>query len=526
MKHLLLLFTTTLFFCQSGFSYSSLIEPLLNSSTMSIVQTRSDSLHKTTLTLNSSGQFAVVFFANSTLGYINAKTGDMLRCFPFRYKDHLGVGDITTALLDCEKTGNISQIPSGAQYGNGNRLKEGDNLYHENGYTLYSSGNWYYSTGNSLNYSGTFYWESGYRIVSTTASFQFPNGNTISNSSYTYYPNGQRFSFSGNLYYANGSSLKSSSTYYYPTQSIIQYSSGSNIYYEGGQTYYSSINGYKWEQGATLATPRTFSVSNTNGKAYITKASDGVSDLLIFDILIADSGYNSSYLHKTVLVPAPTCTITASKAIVKYGESVTLNLVTSGVKTAATLDGTTVAATGGSKTVIPNSVKTYTATVTGPGGTNECSVKVDYEALACSITASQYSVTQGQSVTLSMTTKGVVSSATLNNVSIPKAGGSVSVTPSATTIYQGSVTGPEGTKTCSNTVTVNSTGTTTQSIYCASPQGRYVECPANSKIKAAVVTRKDSYAACTLNSSFGWKPNTNILWVKNGCRAMFSVTVE
>jgi OOP family OmpA-OmpF porin len=72
----------------------------------------------------------------------------------------------------------------------------------------------------------------------------------------------------------------------------------------------------------------------------------------------------------------PTCELTAAPEEIEQGESVNLRLTTSGKVKSAVLDGTEVAATGGTKTVSPTSTTSYTAKVVGPAGSTTCSVTV------------------------------------------------------------------------------------------------------------------------------------------------------
>ena len=72
----------------------------------------------------------------------------------------------------------------------------------------------------------------------------------------------------------------------------------------------------------------------------------------------------------------PICTLTASPKEIEKGESTTLILSTSGKVKSAMLDRTEVPVTGVTKTVSPSSTTSYTAEVTGVGGSTTCSVTV------------------------------------------------------------------------------------------------------------------------------------------------------
>jgi OOP family OmpA-OmpF porin len=72
----------------------------------------------------------------------------------------------------------------------------------------------------------------------------------------------------------------------------------------------------------------------------------------------------------------PSCTLTALPKEIEKGESTTLILSTSGKVKSVMLDGTEVPVTGATKTVRPTSTISYTAEVTGVGGSTTCSVTV------------------------------------------------------------------------------------------------------------------------------------------------------
>ena len=65
--------------------------------------------------------------------------------------------------------------------------------------------------------------------------------------------------------------------------------------------------------------------------------------------------------------------------------------------------------------------------------------------------------------------------------------------------------------------------TKTYNVGCSSWGFKYKECPQESNIKSVSVVKQKSKSACTLGTSYGY--NSNVLWVDDGCRATFSVTV-
>lgn len=117
----------------------------------------------------------------------------------------------------------------------------------------------------------------------------------------------------------------------------------------------------------------------------------------------------------------------------------------------------------GSYTFVPPlgyGTHTYKLTATGTGGTVMCEDTITItpppEPPTCELSAYPYSITQGGSTTLSWMTTNA-SSITINNgvgSVTPVASGSKSVSPSSTTTYTATVTGPGGSVQCSKKVTV------------------------------------------------------------------------
>ena len=89
-----------------------------------------------------------------------------------------------------------------------------------------------------------------------------------------------------------------------------------------------------------------------------------------------DMAMKAMAMAKALCPTPPTCDLTAVPMEIAKGQSATLSLITAGKVKAAVLDGTEVAATGGTLTVSPTSTASYTAKVAGSGGSATCSVTV------------------------------------------------------------------------------------------------------------------------------------------------------
>lgn len=158
-----------------------------------------------------------------------------------------------------------------------------------------------------------------------------------------------------------------------------------------------------------------------------------------------------------IVCPPPTCELNADKRKIDLGESVTLSMTTSGYVKSAVLDGTEVAPTGGTKTVTPASTTTYTATIVSPGASRTCSVSVQVippPPPTCELRADKGKIELGESVTLSLTTSGKVTSAVLDGTEVAAGGGTKRIEPTSAARFTAKVVGPGGSNTCSVPVSI------------------------------------------------------------------------
>ena len=165
---------------------------------------------------------------------------------------------------------------------------------------------------------------------------------------------------------------------------------------------------------------------------------------------------------------APTASIGASPATIIQGQSTTLSWSSTGATSAQINDGIGTVATSGGVTVSPAATTTYTITVTGAGGTAtaQATVTVTTASPAVSIGANPTAIASGQSSVLTATATnatGVVITDNLDSATYPLAatGGSVTLSPTATTIYTVTATGA-GNQTATATVTVTVSASATE----------------------------------------------------------------
>ncbi len=174
--------------------------------------------------------------------------------------------------------------------------------------------------------------------------------------------------------------------------------------------------------------------------------------------------------------PAPTVTISASPTAIAPGASSILT-VTATNATQVTVTGPdgiphSLTATGGTQAVSPAATTTYTATATGPGGSVTATATVTVmanPAPTVTIVANPTNIAPGGTSTLT------VNASNANQVTISgndgttypplqPSGGTQSVTPTKTTIYTATATGPGGTASMMATVTVSSNPAPTVTI--------------------------------------------------------------
>jgi uncharacterized protein (TIGR03437 family) len=170
--------------------------------------------------------------------------------------------------------------------------------------------------------------------------------------------------------------------------------------------------------------------------------------------------------------PMPTITFTATPDRIQQGQSTTLQWMTSNATTVSIDQGIGGVLVDSSRVVTPTTTTTYTITATGPAGTATASVTVVVTAApepTVTLTASPLSIQPGQSSTLQWTSSNAAIVSLDQGIGTVVASGSRVVTPSATTTYTVTATGPGGTASQSVTVVVNAAPAPTVTLT-ASPQ--------------------------------------------------------
>ena len=168
-------------------------------------------------------------------------------------------------------------------------------------------------------------------------------------------------------------------------------------------------------------------------------------------------GTTTESVTVTVNIPLPTVSISADPETIQLGESSTLTWTSTNADTCEIDQGVGSVNVNGSVSVSPIETTTYTITATGPGGTATAHVTItvdDTSPPQVSINADPASITPGQSSTLTWTSINAQNAHIDNGIGVVTVNGSTTVSPTATTIYTITVTGPTGSNSAQTVVMV------------------------------------------------------------------------
>lgn len=161
---------------------------------------------------------------------------------------------------------------------------------------------------------------------------------------------------------------------------------------------------------------------------------------------------------------APTCTLSANPSSLNAGGASTLSWTTTNASSFEIDHGVGLVApvgSGATSTPTLNTTTTFTGTVSNAhGDTATCSATVGVlppPGPVCSLSVNASSIDPGESIDISWTSANVTSGFINHNVGTtsPVSNGTIAdIFPSDDTLYTGTFTGPNGTATCSATVTI------------------------------------------------------------------------
>jgi hypothetical protein len=149
-------------------------------------------------------------------------------------------------------------------------------------------------------------------------------------------------------------------------------------------------------------------------------------------------------------------TITALPVAIQPGETSTLTWTTANTDAVIIDNGIGSVPLNGSIPVSPLLTTIYTITATGPGGTSSANavVQVIYPAPVVTFTAVPESIAPGAEATLSWSSANATALSIDNGIGSVSTSGSITVSPTSTTIYTITANGPGGTVTVAAKITV------------------------------------------------------------------------
>jgi phospholipase C len=239
-----------------------------------------------------------------------------------------------------------------------------------------------------------------------------------------------------------------------PSQAVIAFAASSSTIVQGQSTTLSwkVTNGGSFSISPAVASgslPLTgsASVSPSQTTTYVATATD------------ANGKAATSSITVTVVPTgsAPTMTLSVSPNVVAAGQTANLTWASTNA-TSVTIspsvlgDDVTSVALSGAAAVSPAASTTYTATATGAGGVTATAVAT-VNLLGVTLVASPTTVGPGQTASLTWTSANAASVSIDQGIGTVGSGGSVIVSPAATTIY--TITATNGSATATATATVN-----------------------------------------------------------------------
>ncbi len=156
----------------------------------------------------------------------------------------------------------------------------------------------------------------------------------------------------------------------------------------------------------------------------------------------------------TVAFPPPTVSINASPQNIQIGQNTTLTWNSTNAASCVIEPDLGEVAFTGSIEISPIQTTTYTITATGPGGIATAHATVTYPVPEGSFSASSADILYGHKSTLTWSTTNVTSCVIEPGIGEVALNGSVDVSPTQTTTYTMTATGPGGTLISNLTVTV------------------------------------------------------------------------
>ncbi len=200
-----------------------------------------------------------------------------------------------------------------------------------------------------------------------------------------------------------------------------------------------------------------------------------------------DGGTATAKATVVVIHPDPSVSLFANPQTIMAGQSATLIWTSSDASSVSFDQGIGSVAPNGFLSVSPTETTTYTIEASGPGGTvfSSITIMVTHPAPTVSITASPASIASGEFSSLSWTSTDATSCVIQPGIGAVSTTGILSVSPTQTTDYTITATGPGGAATAHVTVTII--------IPTAIVTGVVTDSSSSEPIAGATVTVNDAY---------------------------------
>ena len=161
----------------------------------------------------------------------------------------------------------------------------------------------------------------------------------------------------------------------------------------------------------------------------------------------------------------PTASLTVLPAAIIEGESATLSWSAAHADTVFIEPGIGQVDPSGTRSISPSESTTYTITATGPGGTVKASATLTvYHVPTVSLSVSEASIIEGQKATLAWSSSNAYTLSIEPGIGVVSSDGNLEVSPSETTSYTITATGPGGVARASATLVVYHVPTATLAV--------------------------------------------------------------
>ena len=201
--------------------------------------------------------------------------------------------------------------------------------------------------------------------------------------------------------------------------------------------------------------PEGMILDNTGALYWTPALSQAGAHDIALEVSDGQDGQTAQQFTIIVTAPVPEITFNVDSKTIMFGDSTVLHWTSNNAESVR-IDPVGPVELHGSRVISPEMTSTYTLTATGPGGSvsQTLTVLVTYPLPSVNFTSSQSSILAGESVSLSWITTNAESIAIDNGIGTVAESGTLDVSPTATTTYTITASGPGGTAVSSLTIVV------------------------------------------------------------------------